>query len=149
MSSDPSSEFNVQRSTSNLFSKRLIVNTSNKHEQNLLDNRLIIRLESCDSADVINAILQERAQTFYKFRVDDGKLTRWVKRTVHVSHTQSSSGTLGAAVGLVRWKPSARNFLLQGLFLKIYNFHAAIPTCTSPSSGIGALLAVCVISSIP
>ena len=70
----------------------------------MLDNRLIIQLQSCDSADDINAVLQEQAQAFHKFRGDDGKLIRWLKRTVHVLYTLSTSSALGAAVGLVRWK---------------------------------------------
>jgi hypothetical protein len=79
---------------------------------NLLDNRLIIKLQSCDSADAINAVLQEQAQAFHKFRGDDGKLTKWLKRTVHVLYTLSTSSALGGAVGLVRYKPSATNFCL-------------------------------------
>ena len=41
---------------------------------NLLDNRIIINLQSCESAEAISAVLQEQAQAFHKFRGDDGKL---------------------------------------------------------------------------
>ena len=71
---------------------------------NLLDNRIIINLQSCESAEDISAILREQAQAFHKFRGNDGKLTRWLKRTVHVLHTLSTSSVLGAGVGLVRYK---------------------------------------------
>ena len=74
---------------------------------NLLDNRIIINLQSCESAEDISAILQEQAQAFHKFRGNDGKLTRWLKRTVHVLHTLSTSSVLGAGVGLVRYTPLA------------------------------------------
>ncbi|KAF8259081.1 hypothetical protein EI94DRAFT_1790681 [Lactarius quietus] len=67
---------------------------------NLVDNRLIIRLQSCDSADAISAVLQEQAQAFHKFRGGDGKLISWLKRTVHVLYTLSTSSALGAGVGL-------------------------------------------------
>ena len=70
---------------------------------NLLDNRIIINLQSCESAEDISTILQEQAQAFHKFRGNDGKLTRWLKRTVHVLHTLSTSSVLGAGVGLVRY----------------------------------------------
>ena len=71
---------------------------------NLLDNRLIIKLQSCHSTDTITTVLQEQAQAFNKFRGGDGKLTRWLKRTVHVLHTLSTSSALGAGVGLVRYR---------------------------------------------
>ena len=71
---------------------------------NLLDNRLIINLQRCESAEAISAILQDQAQAFHKFRGNDGKLTRWLKRTVHVLHTLSTSSVLGAGVGLVRYE---------------------------------------------
>jgi hypothetical protein len=87
---------------------------------NLLDNRLIIKLQSCNSADSINAVLQERAQAFHKFRGDDGKLIRWLRRTVNVLYTLSTSSVLGAAVGLVRWKLSSLVYIVQGFVLTFY-----------------------------
>lgn len=69
---------------------------------NLLDNGLIIQLQSCESADAISAVLQEQAQALRMFRGGDGKLISWLKRTVNVLHALSTSSALGAGVGLVR-----------------------------------------------
>ena len=99
MSSDLSSESNLR----SLFEIAL-----REYEKqagtNLLDDRLIVKLQSCDSADAISAVLHKRAQAFHKFRGDDGKLNRWLKRTVHALHTLSTSGVFGAGVGLLSWK---------------------------------------------
>ncbi|KAH9083695.1 hypothetical protein EDB83DRAFT_2669650 [Lactarius deliciosus] len=65
----------------------------------LLDNTLTIKLQSCNSADAINDVLQEQAQAFHEFRGNDGKVTRWLRRTVHILHTLSTSA-LGEGVGL-------------------------------------------------
>jgi hypothetical protein len=80
---------------------------------NLRDSRIIINLQSCESVEAISAILQEQAQAFHKFRGNDGKLTRWLKRTVHVLHTLSTSSVLGAGVGLVRYDILALTFPLH------------------------------------
>ena len=105
MSSDPPSESDFR----SLFETAL-----REYEKqagtNLLDNRLTIKLQSCDSADDISAVLQGQAQAFHKFRGDDGKLIRWLKRTVHVLHALSTSSALGEGVGLVSWEPSTLNF---------------------------------------
>ena len=98
MSSDPVSESNPR----SLFETAL-KEYEKQAGTNLLDNRLIIRLQSCDSADAISAVLQEQAQAFHMFRGSDGKLVGWLKRTVHVLYTLSTSSALGAGVGLVRW----------------------------------------------
>jgi hypothetical protein len=99
MSSDVSSESNLRY----LFETALT--EYKKHAgTDILDHRLIIELQNCDSADAINAVLQEQAQVFHGFRGDDGKLIRWLKRTVHVLYTLSTSSALGSAAGLVCWK---------------------------------------------
>ena len=97
MSSEPSSESNLRY----LFETAL---TEYKRHAgtDILGHRLIVELQSCDSADAINAILQEQAQSFRGFRGDDGKLIRWLKRTVHVLYTLSTSSALGSAASLVR-----------------------------------------------
>ncbi len=82
---------------------------------NLLDNSLTIKLQSCDSADAISAVLQEKAQAFHKFRGGDGRLIGWLKRTVHVLHTLSASSALGEGVGLGRWKLPTLN-LCRAIF---------------------------------
>src|ERR1700761_3779171 len=71
---------------------------------NLLDSHLITRLQSCNSVDEISTVLQEHTQTFHKFRGSDGRVISWLKRTIHVLHTLSTSSVLGAGVGLVRYK---------------------------------------------
>lgn len=100
MSSDPSSESDIRNNIQSLFETAL-KEYEKQAGTNLLGNRLIIKLQGCDSADAINAVLQEQAQAFHKFRGDDGKLTRWLKRTVNVLYTLSTSSALGAVVGLV------------------------------------------------
>ena len=96
MSSDPSSESNLR----SLFETAL-----REYEKqagtNLLDNSLTIELRNCDSPDDINAVLQEQAQAFHRSRGDNGKLNKWLKRTVHVLHTLSTSSVLGEGIGLV------------------------------------------------
>ena len=66
----------------------------------LLEHELVARLNSCDSAESIVNVLQAQGQEFQKFRGGDGKVRKWIKRTVHVLHTLSSGGSLGQ--GLVR-----------------------------------------------
>ena len=95
----PASESNLQS-----FFETALKEYEKQAGTNLLDNRIIINLQSCESAEAINAILREQAQAFHKFRGNDGKLTRWLKRTVHVLHTLSTCSVLGAGVGLVRYK---------------------------------------------
>jgi hypothetical protein len=68
---------------------------------NLLEHQLALRLTSCDDADSAIAVLQEQAESFRKFRGDNGKVMMWLKRTVHVLYGLSN-GVLGAVVGLVR-----------------------------------------------
>ena len=86
---------------------------------NLLDNHLIIRLQSCGSVDEISTVIQEHAQAFHKFRGSDGRVTNWLKRTVHVLHTLSTSSALGAAVGLVRCRRLALTRPLQDYLLTV------------------------------
>ena len=119
MSSEPSSESNLR------YLLETALTEYKRHAgTDILDHRLIIELQNCDSADAINAILQEQAQSFRGFRGDDGKLIRWLKRTVHVLYTLSTSSALGSAAGLVRWKlPASRT----GPFSDI--FETAISTC--------------------
>ncbi len=96
MSSDPTSESNLR----SLFETALR-EYEKQAETNLLDNSLTIKLQNCDSADAISTVLQEQAQAFRRFRGDNGKLNKWLKRTVHVLHTLSTSSVLGGANGLV------------------------------------------------
>ena len=74
----------------------------NRAGTNLLQHQIIGKLVNCHSADSVTEVLQEQAQALRIFRGDDGKLMKWLKRTVNVLYTLSASGVLGEAVGLVR-----------------------------------------------
>ena len=69
---------------------------------NLLEHQLTLSLIDCDDADSVIAVLKEKAEEFSKFRGDDGKVIRWLKRTVGLLHTLSNSGVLGGGISLVR-----------------------------------------------
>ena len=68
---------------------------------NLVRHQIIDKLLNCESADSVIDILQEQAQAFRNFRGDDGKLMTWLKRTVNVLYSLSTSGLLGEGIGLV------------------------------------------------
>ena len=70
----------------------------NQTRTSLIDHPFAKQLESCDSVDSINAILQEQAQIFRDFRGDDGKLMKSVKYSVNILYTLS---TTTAGIGLV------------------------------------------------
>ena len=74
----------------------------NQTGNNLIDHPFAKQLESCESVDSINAILQERAQVFREFRGDDGKLIKTMKYSVNILYTLSMS-TQG--IGLVLSNP--------------------------------------------
>ena len=69
---------------------------------NLLQQQVIDKLVNCQSADSVTEVLQEQAQALRIFRGDDGKLMKWLRRTVDVLFSLSTSAVLGEAVGLVR-----------------------------------------------
>jgi len=95
MSTNPSPELN------SLFEDAL-----NEFESragtNLIQHQIIDRLKNCDSPDSVIDVLREQVQVFCKFRGDDGKIMIWLKRTVDVLHTLSTSGVLGEGLGFVR-----------------------------------------------
>ena len=67
----------------------------------LLEHELAIKLgESCDSADSVINVLQVEAQKFQKFR-GDGKVMKWLNRTVQVLYTLSTSPLVGQGVSFV------------------------------------------------
>ena len=68
---------------------------------NLVRHQIIDKLLNCESADSVIDILQEQAQAFRNFRGDDGKLMTWLKRTVNVLYSLSTSTLLGEGIGLV------------------------------------------------
>lgn len=61
--------------------------------------QLTNELKNCKSADDVIKILEEKLQeqkkAFRNFRGDDSKLMTYLKRTVHVLHSLSTSGVLG------------------------------------------------------
>jgi hypothetical protein len=73
----------------------------NRAGTNLIQHQIIDQLKDCESPDSVINVLREQAQAFRTFRGDDGKLMIWLKRTVDVLHTLSTSGVLGEGFGLV------------------------------------------------
>lgn len=134
MSSNPVSESNL----GSLFDAAL-KEYEKQAGTKLLGNRLIIQLQSCDSADAISTVLQKQAQAFHTFRGGDGKLTSWLKRTVHVLYTLSTSSALGAGVGLVRCELLVRLSNPLMALTRIQPF----PPANAIFAGIGILLTVC------
>ena len=66
----------------------------------LLELELAITLKSCESVDSVIEVLQGEAQKFQKFR-GDGKVMKWLNRTVQVLYTLSTSQLVGQGVSLV------------------------------------------------
>ena len=98
MSFDPSQELKSLFETAlNEFEKRT--------GTNLTHHQIIDELKNSESADSVINVLQKQAQAFRNFR-DDGKLMIWLKRTVNVLHTLSTSSVLGGAIALVRVRSS-------------------------------------------
>ena len=67
---------------------------------NLMQHQVFHKLENCESVDSVIDVLQKQAEAFNNYRGDDGKLMTWLKRTVGVVHTLSTSGVLGGAINL-------------------------------------------------
>ena len=93
MSNDPPSELKLLfEDALNEFKK--------KAGANLIQHQVFHELENCKSADLVIDVLQKQAEAFNNYRGDDGKLMKWLKRTVGVVHTLSTSGVLGGAINL-------------------------------------------------
>ena len=69
---------------------------------NLAKHQIIDKLGNCESADSVIDVLRESTQDFYKFRGDGGSAMTWLKCTIHILHTLSTTGILGEIIGLVR-----------------------------------------------
>lgn len=69
----------------------------------LTDHPLARQLENCNSIQSITALLEEQAQSFSKFRGDDGKVMKPLKCAVHVLHRLSTSTALSEGISLVRF----------------------------------------------
>jgi hypothetical protein len=96
MSQTPATTFNIQE---------LFENALKEYERRagtkLLEHELTIALESCDSADSVIEVLQTEAKKFQKFRGDDGKVMKWLNRTVNLLYTLSTNQLVGLGVGFV------------------------------------------------
>ncbi len=94
MATDPSPELkSLFEATLSEFEKRT--------GTNLIQHQIIDKLVNCESADSVIDVLQEQAQAFRDFRGDGGKIMTWVKRTVNVSYSLSTSNVLRENIGLV------------------------------------------------
>ncbi|KAF8266573.1 hypothetical protein EI94DRAFT_1701648 [Lactarius quietus] len=82
----------------------------------LLEHEVSIKLRSCDSANSVIEVLQTEAQKFHKFRRDDGKVMKWLKRTVYVLHALSTSELVGQSVR-VPFPPAQAIFAGIGVLL--------------------------------
>jgi hypothetical protein len=65
----------------------------------LVNHPLAEKLQNCDSAESVTAVLQEQARAFDEFRGDNGRISKSLKGIVSVLYTLSSSV---ASIGLVR-----------------------------------------------
>ena len=72
----------------------------------LASHPLAEKLQDCDSAESVTAVLQEQARAFTEFRGRDGKIMKSLTTVVSVLYTLSASTALGEAIGLVRRKAS-------------------------------------------
>lgn len=111
-------------------------NYQNQTGTRLIGHPLAKKLESCDSADSIIAILQEQAQIFREVRGDDRKVMKSVKYSVNILYTLSI-GTGG--IGLVHLES-----FIDILFLII--ILQPSPPVNAVFAGIVILLAVCPLS---
>ena len=94
MSLNPSPELKSLFETAlNEFEKRT--------DTNLVQHPIIDKLVNCESVESVISVLQEQAQDFRNFRGDDGKLMTWLKRTVSVLYTLSTSDVLCESISLV------------------------------------------------
>jgi hypothetical protein len=105
LSSPGSISFNTMSINPSPELKSLFEASLNEFEKragtNLVQHQIIDKLVNCESADSVIDLLQEQAQAFRNFRGDDGRLMTWLKRTVNVLYTLSTSGVLGGVIGLV------------------------------------------------
>ena len=67
----------------------------------LTDHPIAKQLETCESANSINSILQEQAHGFREFRENDGKLMKALNSSVDILCARSISSALNETIGLV------------------------------------------------
>lgn len=78
----------------------------------LVENELAIKLKTCDSASSVIEVLQTEALKFHKFRGDDGKMMKWLKRIVHVLHALSTGELVSQGFSLLVCEPTWFKFHL-------------------------------------
>jgi hypothetical protein len=113
----------------------------NRTGTNLVQHQIIDELVNCQSADSVIDVLQKQAQAFRNFRGDDGRVMTWLKQTVNVLDSLSSTGVLGEGIGLV---------CIYSLHLaKMHNCNTLslqpFPPAKAIFAGISILLGVCVL----
>jgi hypothetical protein len=101
----------------------------------LIDHPLAKQLENCHAVDSVMDILQHQARAFFRFREDDGKIMRSLRRVVNVLHALSTSTTLGEGIGLVR-------LMLYSCFQFPMLLLQAFPSAKPIFAAFGILLAV-------
>jgi hypothetical protein len=113
----------------------------NRTGTNLVQHQVIDKLVNCRSADSVIDVLQEQAQAFRNFRGDDGRAMTWLRQTVNVLHSLSTSGVLGEGIGLV-WIYS---FHLTRMYRRNTLSLQPFPPAKAIFAGISILLGVCVL----
>ncbi len=110
-----------------------------KTRKNILSHPLAVELRRCSSVDAILAILQNQAEAFEQFRGGDRRLMEGIGLSVHVLYALSA--TLGEGVGLVLIGKSIHMKCTLTSLLQVF------PPAKAIFSGIGILLAVCILRS--
>jgi hypothetical protein len=120
-----------QRSVLQSLLEDAVEKYKNQVGKSLIEDQLAIALRTCDSVESVAALLEERAQAFHEFLGQDrhGKITKSIKRVVHVFHTTFTPVSGAVQVGhgiasIVRLKPPMRF-----VFLVFDNHSIAVPTC--------------------
>ena len=90
----------------------------------LIGHPLAVRLRTCESVESVTAVLEEQAQAFRKFRGDDGKVMKALKRAVQFLHTLSTSAVLSEGIALIVRSAG----LTDTVFLVTDPYLEAVPT---------------------
>jgi hypothetical protein len=115
-----------------------------KTKKDLASHPLLPNLQPCESPEAVLAVLREQVPgASNQSQNDDDGLTRWVAPTVNVLY--SFSGTIGQGVGLVNFKI----FSSGGIFCPNIFYLQAFPPASVIFAGIGVLLSVSVLPSLP
>ena len=106
----------------------------------LAEHPLAHQLETCDSVESVTALLQRQAPSSNKFRGDDSKAMKSLKRGVDVLYMLSATTLLGEGVGVVRrTEAHLWVFLVHGAH---FLYLQAFPPARAIFAGLAILLAV-------